>query len=382
VVATILAAARTPTPLVQAQAANSGDPLSLFSKMMPVFMHPRCVNCHGLTDPSQNTNHGGGLVTDDASCQDGGCHNAPEVLPWKLGPQFAGNTARQLCEVMAGSVNSSGPAGFLAHLRDDELIQLSFLGLAGGAKDPPAAPPPMTHAQFLTAAEVWVEDGLAVCDRELAIVHTEEIDTNTTYPQGPDIDLNVKQSGKREVTVRFVNGRFEANIQVKGSITYTQTIRAVVEGVACQSIITSSSEYSDVDDPDPVNPNRGMAATPRFDVRFHSGGVTCTVTVRLPQEKHRQIDNASVRDGCGTGLKPSPPDALEQVWPGTSFVLQGTLPHSRDRTRLAGHTHKTLTTRVSPDEDPWLHDHYAAAAPVDDGSRLHPVTVHTRWNFV
>jgi hypothetical protein len=30
-----------------AQTADSSDPIELFSKLMPVFSHPRCANCHG-----------------------------------------------------------------------------------------------------------------------------------------------------------------------------------------------------------------------------------------------------------------------------------------------------------------------------------------------
>jgi len=32
-------------------AAGAGDPLELFAELMPVFGHPRCVNCHGGVDP-------------------------------------------------------------------------------------------------------------------------------------------------------------------------------------------------------------------------------------------------------------------------------------------------------------------------------------------
>jgi hypothetical protein len=41
------------------------DPLALWAEMMPVFGSPRCVNCHGGTDPSvkpEGLNHVGGQV--------------------------------------------------------------------------------------------------------------------------------------------------------------------------------------------------------------------------------------------------------------------------------------------------------------------------------
>jgi hypothetical protein len=42
-----------------AQTSTRGDNegLKLFEKMLPVFMHPRCLNCHGGTNPVTGENH-------------------------------------------------------------------------------------------------------------------------------------------------------------------------------------------------------------------------------------------------------------------------------------------------------------------------------------
>lgn len=381
VVAMILADLRPRAVSGQAQ-ASSTDPLSLFAKMMPVFTHPRCANCHGNTDPSLNLNHGGGRVDPGESCMDGGCH--VDASDWKLATNtFVHQTARQLCEFFANStLRSRSHAQFMDHLRDDELIKLAFVGRMGGAGGP--APPGMTHTEFLTAAQAWLDDGLGACDREGFIVHTETINTDHTYHMGPDIENRVKQSGRREVLIRFANGRYQSLVQVKGSITLTQTMRGVINGVPCTTIITSTTDYADVDDnPGGASPppNAGIAAEAKVEITFESNG-RYTVTVRLPEEKHRQLDDAAVQNGCGGLLRPSPPETIENVWSETSFVFRGSLPDPRVRTTLAGEEQRTVNVRsqVSADEDPWLFDHYAAAVHLDNPS-LHPVVVKTFWNI-
>src|SRR4051812_48528548 len=39
---------------------NNNDPLTKFSKLMPVLTHDRCANCHGDVDPFTGENHEGG----------------------------------------------------------------------------------------------------------------------------------------------------------------------------------------------------------------------------------------------------------------------------------------------------------------------------------
>src|ERR1700694_1435431 len=62
--ALVLVAVGTLSVAAQTSTADD-DPLALFAEMMPVFSSPRCVNCHGGTDPStkpDGLNHGGGQV--------------------------------------------------------------------------------------------------------------------------------------------------------------------------------------------------------------------------------------------------------------------------------------------------------------------------------
>lgn len=361
----------TDTPSRQGQ----DDPLALFSKMMPVFMHPRCVNCHGATDPQIPRKHPQ-QVGPDEDCTI--CHTTEPDWTQESAGQFVGQTAAQLCELMAFSVVDKTPAGFLHHIDTDRLILQSWTGLKGGARETPDPTPTMSHQDFHDAAKKWMEDGFAMCDRDGVIEHSEEITTNTTYHEGPMISTNVDQTGSRHVTVRFKHGRYSALVQVKGSIINTKTIKAVVNGKPCETVITSTANYADADDPG-AGLNGGI--TLRARVVMKVVGNKYTVTVHLPPEKIRQIDGGNIQDGCQVGLPANPPDFHETEGVPTTFVFRGTLPPSGNRTVLAGTDIRDYTTRVSPDEDPWFFDHNAAAAPLDRPAILHPVKVTTRWNF-
>src|SRR5260221_10103713 len=41
---------------------NNADPLAKFAKLMPVFSHDRCANCHGAVDPFTGFDHEGGQL--------------------------------------------------------------------------------------------------------------------------------------------------------------------------------------------------------------------------------------------------------------------------------------------------------------------------------
>jgi hypothetical protein len=75
--------------------------------MMPVFTHPRCINCHGAVNPTTGAGHGGGVITTE-SCTSG-CHdqadndNRTGLDDWNLPvPEhwFVGKDARALCAQM------------------------------------------------------------------------------------------------------------------------------------------------------------------------------------------------------------------------------------------------------------------------------------------
>jgi hypothetical protein len=237
----------------------------------------------------------------------------------------------------------------------------------------------MSHEAFRDASKVWLEDGLGLCDREGEIQYTEKIETNEGYPEGTSMSTHVRQGGTRTVNVRFGNGRYTSTVQVEGSLTIEKTIKGAVNGRECQGVITSTTSYADVDDQTPGSFNLGINRRARVEVRFGAAG-RYTVTVHLPQEKHRHINGGSYQDGCGVPLPPGDRDNRETRVPGTSFRFQGTLPDPLDRRQLKGRSEKKVTERVSPEEDPWFFDHYAASGNPASGT-LYPVKVTVNWNF-
>jgi hypothetical protein len=375
-VATLLAT-RVPDAPAQGQGPAPDNPLALFQKMVPVFHHPRCSNCHGGTFPEVPQNHPQ-RVEPEEDCTN--CHDTAPKWTQERAANFVGQSAIQLCQLMAMFVTANGPDKFRHHIHTDELILQAFTGLNGGAAPRPRPVPPLTHPQFRDAAVAWLDEGLGMCDREGEIRYVEKIESNEGYPPGPSPWTRVKQAGTRTVTIRFADGRYQSTVQVEGSVLIEKTIKAVVNGRECQSVITSTTSYADVDDQTPGSFNLGITRAARVAIRFGSSG-KYTVTVALPAEKHRHIDGGSYVDGCGVPLPPGEHDNAVTEWPGTSFTFEGTLPDPLDRRQLRGNSTRTVTRRgVSGPDDPWLWDHYAAAAPLDRPA-LHPVTVTVNWNF-
>jgi hypothetical protein len=188
----IMAAIGTLGAAAQTSTAED-DPLAMFTEMMPVWSSPRCVNCHGGTIPDvkpEGLNHEGGLidvVRDDkgdpkfdgsGTCQ--GCHDAAPPS-WRLAParmSLVDKDALTLCRQMR-KVNSlsvaANRAAFDHHLHNDPLIDLAFVGNRGMEHPDPAAaaPPSMGKEAFFSAAQRWLEDGLASCSNKWTGTITE-----------------------------------------------------------------------------------------------------------------------------------------------------------------------------------------------------------------
>ena len=392
-IATVVAPVHAPVPTVSAQGQAPREPLDYFRVMMPVFTHDRCTNCHGGVDPVTGRDHDGGQVDAGQSCSQSGCHtqadntNANREDDWRIAPDavsFHKSTAgglvkkdaKELCEQMADRVANFGDADFMHHLESDFQIDLGFVGSSGGANTGPAAAPAMDKGDFLVAAAKWMDEGFAGCDREGTITRTEEINSYTVYPPSvAGMDVVVEQTGRRDVTITFSGGRYTVRVQVTGSVTNTQTMRAVVNGRECTVIMRTHSEYADVDDPGP-SINAGQTGPASVEAKVLPSG-DYTILVTLPPENHKEIKSGTVEDGCGTGLQPSPREELVQEWPSYRFLIKGKLD-PRDRTRLVGRKLERWFERISPDEDPWLPDHYAVVSMT--GS-FHPVDIKTSWNL-
>lgn len=161
-------------PLTSAQVVNS---VKTFARMMPVFRHPRCSNCHGgIPRPLPNNgepsiNHVGIVDMDSTdnnrTCEE--CHVAEWGSPGA--PDWSGSDVR-LCQGLHRRFQGDAPK-FLGHILNDNgdppgFVDLGFKGERGlidGGKTIyesetgrrlVAAKPPGTHAQFMQLARDWV----------------------------------------------------------------------------------------------------------------------------------------------------------------------------------------------------------------------------------
>jgi len=163
---------RTPEDEAAARAA--------FLAVYPVFMHPRCLNCHPAGDVplqgddgrlhAQNVKRGSkGKGKYALKC--GACHqdanlpgaNMPPGNPsWHLPPPemrmvFQGLTARELADQLKDPKRNGGKTleQLVHHVSEDPLV------LWGWNPGDGRAPPPLAHAEFVARFKEWVEKGAA-----------------------------------------------------------------------------------------------------------------------------------------------------------------------------------------------------------------------------
>ena len=180
-----------------------------FAEMLPVFRHPRCINCHGGLDPLSDKHPGKDQISDIdpnanrteflEACQT--CHDG---LPgWRTPGEpvfFTGKDDETLCLQMK-RFEKTGES-FVEHIRnDDGDIQFIAAGFAGdralgeGLKDYSlvAEPPPGSQADLTAKAQKWVDDleghyadspecGCVVPKIKLEIHHTTETNTPNGLP--------------------------------------------------------------------------------------------------------------------------------------------------------------------------------------------------------
>ncbi len=164
-------------------AAHRDDDASraAFLVAYPVFMHPRCMNCHPASDVplqgddshphAQNVKRGpDGRGLYALKCAD--CHqeanlpgaNMPPGNPnWHLPPPqmrmvFQGKTSVELARQLKDPSQTGGRTldQIIIHVSEDKLVL--------GAWDPGEgrAPPPLSHAEFAQKMREWANKGAAV----------------------------------------------------------------------------------------------------------------------------------------------------------------------------------------------------------------------------
>jgi hypothetical protein len=170
-------------PAEAAQVAGQPDVAGAsdaFLAAYPVFMHPRCMNCHPVGDiPLQGEDshlHAQG-VKRGADGQGmygmkcGACHqltnlpgaNMPPGVPhWHMPPPtmrmvFEGKSAGDLCRELKDPQQNGGRTleAAIEHLDADPLV---FWGWTPGDG---RSIPPLSHAEFLQKMREWIEKGAA-----------------------------------------------------------------------------------------------------------------------------------------------------------------------------------------------------------------------------
>jgi len=168
------------TAIVPANAADAAAAKAAFLAAFPVFMHPRCMNCHPSGDAplqgddshphTQNVLRGGaGMGKYALRCID--CHqlenvagaNMPPGAPnWHLPlPQmklvFQGKSAGELCRQLKDPKQNGGRTvdKAIEHLEKDRLV------LWGWAPGEGRSTPPLSHEEFARKMQEWLRNGAA-----------------------------------------------------------------------------------------------------------------------------------------------------------------------------------------------------------------------------
>ena len=149
-----------------------------FRRAYPVFMHPRCLNCHPAGDAplqgddsrthAQNVQRGpdgkGLFALKCAACHQVantiGLHMPPGNPNWHLPPAnmpmvFERRTPRELAEQLKDPRRNGGKtlAQLLKHVEEDGLVAGCWNPGDGRTK------PPVSHADFAKAMREWIESG-------------------------------------------------------------------------------------------------------------------------------------------------------------------------------------------------------------------------------
>lgn len=154
-----------------------------FMAVYPVFMHPRCVNCHPAGDVPLMSEEGKPHAQGVKRGKEGkgmyaskcvNCHtennqpgfNMPPGVPdWHMPPTaqkmvFQGKTARELAALLLDTTANGGKSreALLQHVSSDPLV------LWGWNPGEGRALPPLPHTEFARQFQVWIENGAYLPD--------------------------------------------------------------------------------------------------------------------------------------------------------------------------------------------------------------------------
>ncbi len=378
-VATIVVG-RAQTPRVPAQSGPTEDPLVLFAKMMPVFKHPRCANCHGGTSPVLFIRHPRDF-SPSMSCES--CHSA--ASDWHMAPRsmdFFGKDIRGICGVMAG-FNRPGTTELLTHIQNDTFINFAFIGTRADATLR-ADPPPMKKLEFLEAARIWITEGGASCSNWQGTISEEEtISANYgfNFAGDPSMPSRMNQTATRKVTITLEDGQITAEVKPWSG---QRTVELTKHTDRPPCILTTTQDAS------LTGGGTGVAsARIRVDATGHY-----TIRVGIPGEKSRKMETDHSKNDCGLPPLPDPPPAtMESDWSGWSFTIECPvedrlqpaaacmLPTPNDPQHFVGQTVRSVKAGESRPAKAWFIDRGFVEVVRADGGEPIPIEVTTRWDL-
>lgn len=369
------------SPGLWAQESGAEDPLVLFSRMMPVFGHPRCTGCHGRVNPTSevNNNHGGGLRAADDDCRE--CHIT--TANWRVAPdhfRFVNKGNKELCRMQSSEVHRDGDgalakAAYFYHLEKDPLIALAFIGLEAGAdEDDIAQPPGMGKPEFLDAARAWLNDGDARCRNWVGTITQEEtFGSNYSYPM-PSARartiVSVQETARRTVVITLADGSATMKTEMSGSRTTRVEIHDIGPNGPCTTTVIDNGSWS--------GSNTGKAGV---RVKIEPDGSYHIRFVGDPEKTTGGSSHVQTGD-CGPNptFPVDPPIELE--WPAWPFNIRAKLPDPQQRHYLNNDLTETVVAdgHDAADKRSWLEVSPVSAGRADDGSPL-SVQVTTTWNL-
>lgn len=154
--------------------ARRSQGLAAFESMMPVFQHPRCLNCHRSDFPrirEQGQRHYPRVRPANEGMGAGGeqcllCHKAnnnqltriPGAQKWRMAPysmSWDGLDAADICgNLKDREMNGDrDPAAIKHHLEHDKLVHWAW------SPGTPRTTPPISYRKLLDLADQWVKAG-------------------------------------------------------------------------------------------------------------------------------------------------------------------------------------------------------------------------------
>ncbi len=248
---------------------RTGDPAkwrTFWTQMMPVYMHPRCFNCHNKVNPrlpDPENNHGGGQLEFPEQFACIGCHTAnttvvegtcelnqfsgkgkvslhdgtttnttpcmneelkkiriPTGPVWNArGPDFSEDML-ELCQMVK---NRKTPEELVEHVQNDALIDFGFKGTAGMDDQsqywpPELETPPLAKPEFVNLLTRWITEAAMACSTDGTVVLADK----TT------IDMTLSPFGGASVRKTV-----DATIDIKNGVAtsklrYTETSTSAV----------------------------------------------------------------------------------------------------------------------------------------------------------